>query len=261
MRKSCLILTLALCIGLLVGCEAQMLPEPTEQVAYGGGTEPVAPPVDAYKTVRIMDGADTGLLILAGGEGAADVYTLSSEGLTILGAEKLEDGMLVQVGFSGAIQETYPAQLVDAVSITMFEGETNDLAGLYLQVLEDLWAVDTGLNADITELGVDISALEGLSDGEKAGLAYAFGMKHGMMPILGTYEELKAQGYFTGTDPEQDDFFPAWEDGCLFKISGNAEAFAAEKWRTARGAYFFVDCTAKEKDGAWTYEIGSQAIS
>lgn len=43
----------------------------------------------------------------------------------------------------------------------------DDRCALYLRVLNDLWAVDEGLNNDITMLSVDLSQT-GLSDSEQA---------------------------------------------------------------------------------------------
>ena len=267
MKKRYLPLVLALCLGLLGGCgeqeDVENLP-PSEPILYNGVIQPVEEtlePAPATTRVRIIDGAETGTLILSGdGGGAAMVYTLTVGDLPILGGEELKDGMMVEVGSGCVILETYPAQWAQPMSITVLDEPVSDLSGLYLQVLEDLWTVDPGLNDDIKQLGVDFSELEGLTDSEKAGLAYAFGMLHNMMPIMGTWKELKEQGYFTGVDPEADGL-PAWKDGCLFSIQGNTEEFTAQKWRTALGAYLFCQCSARQTDEGWTYEIGSEMIS
>lgn len=83
MKRSLFVMIL-LCAVLLCGCQ------PKE-------AEPV--------TLCIVDGAETGNLVLAG-ETASDVYTLSVEGITVyLDGEKadasvLEDGMKIDIGRS-----------------------------------------------------------------------------------------------------------------------------------------------------------------
>lgn len=64
-------------------------------------------------------------------------------------------------------------------SVTALDFSTedfDDLGALYLQVLEDLWNVDSGLNENITELGVDLSRTR-LSGSEREAVAYAFGAR------------------------------------------------------------------------------------
>ncbi len=60
-----------------------------------------------------------------------------------------------------------------------------------------------GLNSDITMLSVDLSQT-GLSDSEQAAVAWAFG-EHGISQVLSlNYEQLAAEGYLTGADPDSD---------------------------------------------------------
>ena len=102
---------------------------------------------------------------------------------------------------------------------------------------------------------VDLSGFTGLTEGEKAAVAYAFGMEHDILPVMGTWEELAEQGYI-----DRENLY--WEDGCLFSITGETGKFDAQKWRSGLGAYFFLDCTASmEQDGTWTYTVGGEAIA
>lgn len=243
---------------------------------------------------RVVDGAETGDLILAGEDGA--IYTLNVDdvaAVTMDGgsseASALRDGMMVEVGHTGMIQETWPARFDDPKTIAGDTSTVDDRCGLYLQVLEDLWEVDGGLNEGITELGVDLSGLTDLTVGEKHAVAYAFGMAHGILPIEGTWDELAADGYITslpvpdgydGTKPVYAGVFYHWEDGCLFAIKTDEDAvwnlpalgpgeepptltaFDAQKWRSSLGAYFFADCTGRMAgDGTWTYSVGAEMIS
>ena len=66
--------------------------------------------------------------------------------------------MLLEVGYGGTILETYPAQFYQPRSITVLE-EGEDLCGLYLQVLNDLWADALGGESGVETIGVDASCL------------------------------------------------------------------------------------------------------
>lgn len=226
----------------------------------------------------IVDGAQSGDLLLARQDASAyDVYRLQAaqipvtvDGVTA-SAENLTDGMTVEVTFSGNIAETFPAQLGEVTALdarTPNQGGYTDLCGLYLQVLNDLWKTDAGLNSDITIAGVDLSTAPGeLTPAEKAAIIWRFGEEHGVATVTGTFDELAAQGY---VDKEH----LQWEDGCLFSITENhshdAEQFSlptlhfdAEKWRSGTGAYYFMDCSCLwTENGSWsTYQVGSEAIS
>lgn len=222
---------------------------------------------------RVVDAAD-GVLLLAGIDGrAGDVYRVgtkdvdvSTESGEVLPVGGIESGSLVEITYSGFIMETFPAQLGDVTGIKVMDlGGFDNLCSLYLDVLEDLWEVDNGLNSDITELGVDLSKTR-LTPAEQSALAWHFGKLHGITEVVeGTWQELVEQGYING-----DGLY--WENGCLFSItekdmegtySLNTVTFDAEKWRSGNGAYFFMDCTSVQSAlGKWgEYRIGGQAIS
>ena len=172
------------------------------------------------------------------------------------------------------VLETYPGQLAEVTAVNIRSDGFDDRCALYLRVLNDLWAVDEGLNSDITMLSVDLSQT-GLSDSEQAAVAWVFGGEHGISETMTkSYEELAADGYLSDTAPEVDGI-PHWKDGCLFTITEqetgdnelngarNTVTFDAQKWRSALGAYFFTDCTAsRDAQGHWgDYTVGAAAIS
>ena len=171
MKKSLLLFALVL---LLAGCAST-----GNQTAPAGGTPAVSPSEEPgltagapeKMTCRIVDGAEEGELVLAGPGGAGDVYTLDTEGLAVDGT--LADGAMVEVGFDGMILETYPAKFGHVTGVTVLEEPADDRCGLYLQVLSDLWEVDTALNTGLEELGVDLSGLTDLAEREKSALAWA----------------------------------------------------------------------------------------
>lgn len=223
---------------------------------------------DTFRIIRYQDGV---LLLARQGGGAAEVYTLTPEG----GMESAPDGAapeeadrpwrpgaLAEITWSAA-EETFPARLCGVTAVRVLDSGFDDLCRLYSDVLEDLWTVDPGLNGGISELGVDLSRT-GLSASEQAAVAWAFGERHGLPAILGTFEELAEQGLV-----DRDNLY--WENGCLFSITedrtpspdSGAIRFSAEKWRSGDGAYFFSDCTAVRDSGnsCGPYTVGSSAIS
>lgn len=248
-------------------------------------------------SLRIVDGAETGQLVLAG-ERKSDVYTLDVADVKVLldgetaDAAALEDGMMAEIVYSGWVQTTYPGTFSDVYEVRVYSlgseknpgGSYYDLCGLYLKVLEDLWDKDTGLNEDISYVSVDLTDAPGnLTEGEKAAIAWIFGGKHGVEALTLTSEELKEQGYYTeivytgtGIPMNADDNRPKaymWEDGVYFNISANPSDdqryslpvifFDAWKWRTPLGAYFFSDCSAVwPQMGVWSnYNIEHEMIS
>ena len=254
---------------------------------------------------RVISVLEGGTLILAEEDGDTGLYTVTpgDETLTLDGTDfdpaapgayqALPGGTLVgttvTVTFDGGIQESWPMGFSGVTALDFSTGNFDDLGALYLQVLEDLWNVDSGLNENITELGVDLSQTR-LSGSEQAAVAYAFGAAHGLMAMETTYDQLAADGYLTPVslgDPagegEEEPELYQWETGCLFSITESEEpvvfslpnmgpgdqmpdydgvSFDARKWRSPLGAYYFTDCTAVSSGGHWgRYTVGSEMIS
>ena len=308
MKKWTLFLSLYFCICLLTACGAAGSGEnfagtPDGEPGQSAGTvslehdeEPV------WLTCRIVDGAEDGTLLLAeldealygGHDGLHDgrsVYRLTvteDMAVTLDGtaatAADLRDGMPVEIAFDGAINDSFPGQLGQVWSINAYSTGTRqspgggyyDLCGLYLQVLEDLWEADAGLNGGAEVVGVDLSQAPGdLTDSEKAAVVWRFGELHGVETVAGTYDELAEQGYITGEPLEGTGAqFWQWENGILFSITpsdgheGEAYSlpvlfFNAEKWRSSLGAYYFFDCSCLwPEGGTWSgYQVGAEMIS
>lgn len=281
-----------LCLCLLASCAAS---------GGNGGEEPPAEESGESTVVCRVISQQDGTLLLAGTDEGTGLYQLHPEAdvLTVDGAafdpaapdayaafpESSLVGAVASVRYNGGIQESWPMGFsgVTGVDISSTEG-FNDLCGLYLQVLEDLWSVDAGLNRDLTTVGVDLSRTR-LSPGERSAVAYAFGVSHGVTAVEGTWEDLVEQGYITGEPLEggKGQFYQ-WEDGCLFAIEESDEpaavnmpdlgpgetapgydvvAFDASKWRSSLGAYMFTDCSAVSNGGGhWDgYTVGAEMIS
>ena len=286
-----------LCLCLLAGCGGKGSTGDTCRTAEAPGESMVSDTmggsgekaVSAGETFRIIQEQPENLLLAKTDGNSADVYTLSLRDveLTLDGSAfdrnepgayqdlpgKTLTGALVEVACD-LVLETYPGQLAEVTAVNIRSDGFDDRCALYLRVLNDLWAVDEGLNSDITMLSVDLSQT-GLSDSEQAAVAWAFGGEHGISQVLSlNYEQLAAEGYLTGADPDSDGI-PCWEDGCLFTITEqetgdnelngarNTVTFDAQKWRSALGAYFFTDCTAsRDAQGHWgDYTVGAAAIS
>lgn len=225
-------------------------------------------------TLRVVDDGEDGTLILAG---ETDVYALPLDGLTLyldgssVSAAEIESGMTAEVWYTGGVQETYPAKFsqVVAVSLSREDDARYDLCGLYLQVLEDLWNKDTGLNGGAEIVSVDLSkAPGGLTAGEKAAVAYIYAQKHGVQGLTMTFDELREQGYLTGEKLENGSTVYSFANGLLFTITpeetqenGASVCFSAEKWRSPLGAYFFTKCTASRGESGWEYSVGAELIS
>ena len=278
MKKRTIFLSLLLVVSLLLFCGCEREQEVT--------------------SLRIVDGAATGQLVLAG-ERESDVYTLDMKDIKVFldgkkaDASALEDGMMAEIVHSGWIQTTYPGQFSDVYEVRVYSlgseknpgGSYYDVCGLYLQVLEDLWNADPGLNSEIQYISVDLTDAPGnLTDGEKAAIAWIFGGKHGVQALTLSSQELQEQGYFTeivytgtGLPISSDDNRPKaylWEDGVLFTIIDNMGQdavsyslpvikFNAWKWRTPLGAYWFSNCSAVwPQMGTWSsYNIEYEMIS
>lgn len=227
---------------------------------------------EAIVRCRVVDSAD-GELLLAKIDGrAGDVYRLSTKDIDVITESgetltdgEIESGSLIEINFNGNIEETFPANLCGVTKIKVLDtGGFDNLCSLYLNVLEDLWQVDIGLNSDINIIGVDLSQTR-LSPTEQSALAWRFGELHGMEIVQGTWQELVDQGYIDGESLY-------WENGCLFSVtekdmegeySLNVVRFDAEKWRSGLGAYYFGDCTSVQSAlGKWgKYKISWEAIS
>ena len=286
-----------LCLCLLAGCGRTDSTGNTCRAEEGSGESMVSDTmggsgekaVSAGETFRIIQEQPESMLLAKTDGNSADVYTLALRDaeLTLNGNafdrnepgayQRFPDGTLTGALVEVAcdlVLETYPGQLGEVTAVNLRSDGFDDRCALYLRVLNDLWAVDEGLNSDITMLSVDLSQTS-LPESEQAAVAWVFGGMHDISETMTmSYEKLAAEGYLTGADPDSDGI-PCWEDGCLFTITEqetgdnelngarNTVTFDAQKWRSALGAYFFADCTAEQAlDGHWgDYTVGSEAIS
>ena len=295
MKKWCLFLGLYFCLALTVGCAGRSIDAPQDVAPWNPAEEETCGPGVPYRmTCRIVTGAESGRLLLAlhnsEGDGlllpeeenGSSVYTLSMDALTFEPklSEPLRDGQLIDV-YYGAFTEEWPMNFGGVSAIEIAEVGFDDRCALYLNVLEDLWEKDSGLNGGVEVIGVDLSQTS-LSPAEQSAVAWAFAERHGANLAEGSLDELTEQGYITATPisstgsgadlNEPQYYFHEWENGIHFSIteqpmegtySLTPVTFNAQKWRSSLGAYWFCGCTAVQSAlGEWSeYSIGSEVIS
>ena len=287
MRKWCLFLGLYFCLALTAGCAGRSTDSPQAvEPEPDTGTDTVVQIVDKppwFLTCRIVDGAESGQLLLAEqGDTATSIYTLSMDSLTFEPQfiEPLRSGQLINVYYE-SFTEAWPMNFGGVSAIEILEVGFDDRSSLYLQVLEDLWEADSGLNNGVEVIGMDLSQTS-LSPSEQAAVGWVFAGRHGDEVVDGTLNELVEQGRITATplsisgsgiDPtEPQHYFYEWKNGIHFSITEQSMegtysltpvTFDAQKWRSSLGAYWFCDCTAVQSAlGEWSdYSIGSEAIS
>ena len=274
---------LLICLLLFTACGAGS-DLPTVSAPPSAPQETLETPEPAASlTCRVITVEDSMLLLAKHGGVRGEIYHLDLSNLPAEAQvpETLQSGQVVEITYSGLMQETYPASPAGLRSITVNEYGFDDRCALYLRVLDDLWETDAGLNEDVKLAGVDLSSTS-LPGSEQSAVAWAFAARHNAEAVEGTLEELTEQGYITatplsstgsGTDlAEPEHFFHSWEDGCFFSIAEQPVegtyslvpvTFDAWKWRSSLGAYFFSDCTSVQSAlGGWgEYQIGSEMIS
>lgn len=251
-KRSWFVLLTLLCL-FGVGC--------TQTAAPSSGEQPAA----ADYTGKIVSINDSILLLASTAEdseplctaGLTDAALTDAQGNTLT-TDALRSGMVVTIGYDGSIMETYPAQLSQPVSLTV-QKQDDDLVGFYLAMLQDLYDTDPGLNDGIKQLAFDLGGVQNLTASEKSALIYLAAQQFQLDTFAATYQDLLQEGLVTAD-------YPQFTDGLLITltaepISSGSFTFQAQKWRSGTGAYFFIDCMARQKDGAWHYTIGSEAIS
>ncbi|MBR4869738.1 MAG: hypothetical protein IKU12_03040 [Oscillospiraceae bacterium] len=273
MKRMMVIWSLVLALATLSGCIAH----PVEGIIGGadGPTEIIVGEWqgDVTLTCRVVE-EDDGFLTLAefGGNG---VYTLNTAGIHILwerapgaGEKEIQEGSLVDVVHSGEILESWPMEFAAVTELRVRADGFDDMCEMYLDVLDDLWEADDGLNGGASMLSVELSGTS-LSPSEQAAVRWVFGNECGISTVLDlSMEELKKEDYIK----VEEDHFTHWEDGVYIQITEEEMegvyslcpvTFDAWKWRSSLGAYFFSDCNAVQNAmGSWSdYTVGAHMIS
>lgn len=190
-----------------------------------------------------------GTSVLGVGDGADSAYSFSCPPEILSGTEKLKPGMVVEIGFDGTVLETWPAQI--HAETVAFKEQQADYYSLYLQILEDIYGEDDGLNSGADYFGFDFTEIEHLSESEKSLLAWNFSTSHGAEPIMGTLRELMDDG----TINEEELY---WEDGLHFtvkekEVKDNTVSYSVEKWKGGLGAMGYENSADLAPDGQWVF--------
>ncbi len=277
MKRMIVVLSLALALITLSGCIAR----PVEGI-IGGADGPTAIIVgetkepDSYVLICRVVAEEDGYLVLADTESAAGVYTLTTRDIPVVWDEgavssrekEIAEGSLVVITYGGEYAESWPMQPGGVTEIRVLGYGFDDMCQMYLEVLEDLWEEDEGLNGDITAVSVDLAGTS-LSPSEQAAVRWLFEQECRVPALDLSMEELDAKGYLT----HEENGFTHWKDGVYMAITEEVlegtyngmvpVKFDAWKWRSSLGAYFFSDCTsARNGMGAWSdYQVGAHMIS
>ena len=256
-------------------------PEPAASVMWcgpkvGGSSAEAVDEGPWIVTCRVVAERDGEVVLAEFGEAAVSVYTVTPES----GTEGLRPGQLVNVEHR-AMTEAWPMGFGPETKLEVLDYGFDDRCALYLQVLEDLWNEDAGLNSGVEEIGVDLSRTS-LTPAERSAVAWAFAAAHGAGLVEGTLQQLMEDGHISaeplvisgsGLEPEEPKhYFYDWKNGCHYSIteqemegtySLTPVTFDAQKWRTSLGAYYYCGCTALQSArGEWSgYTVGAHAIS
>ncbi len=238
------------------------LSEPQDVETPQDSTAPdTIPDVPDTLTGRVMQVTDTSLLLADTEMGALYTVPLGSAVYSAEGKRteaSVQPGQMVEVGFSGGVMETYPAQIGEA-SYFRILSERDDRVGLYLAALAELWEKDTALNEDLTYLAFDLTRADNLTEGEKDALVYLASSAYGAEPLTGAFDELCEQGFI-----DRETLYFA--DGLLIELTvteqtEDAFTFDLTKWRGGLAAYTLYGCTAARENGVWRYEVGAEMIA
>ena len=167
-----------------------------------------------------------------------------------------EVGTKVKVIYDGNVMETYPLKIK---TLDIEKVEYPKISKLYMTLIDDLIGLDQALNSDMEYIAINIESFDILNEQQQDIIHYLY--KYHDNIKVASYQDLKEQGLVISTS----DVIPHI-DGILIDV-GNIEKkndnhyiVNMQKYRSALGA-IFPEYEAKYKDGIWSFEIKSMAIS
>lgn len=189
--------------------------------------------------------------------GLTDAVITDKNGKKITLAD-LKAGDRIKITYNGVIAESYPAQIsASEIEVTGH----NVLIDGYLALIDDIYQEDSGLNGDITTIGLDTTGWVELTDIEKEIIFAEMKNTYGFEIAEGTSDELAEQGLI---DKENLSF----PKGILITISDmkydkDKEEITCSiaKWRSGDGAVGSDNVTATYKDEKWTIKKDGRWIS
>ncbi|BFL48111.1 hypothetical protein [Lactonifactor longoviformis] len=241
----------------------------------GDRQEPEMPGPDSQENVyqgKIIESKGDILLLSGVSEISASLVTLSVKETLVTDqngkkteASGLKNGMVIDVvmGEDASIAESYPGQIHGQKEIRIVDQE-NDITGMYLEALKEIYQIDPGLNSGVKIMVLDLSMSVNMSEAEKSALAYRWdswlrSQSQDMDVYQKTYDELVEEGMI---DTEKL-YFP---EGMLItiedkEIKGDSFVFSISKWCSGLGADGLDNCKAVFEDGIGTYTKGTAWIS
>ena len=167
-----------------------------------------------------------------------------------------EIGTKVKVTYDGNVMETYPLKIK---TLDIEKVEYSKISKLYMTLIDDLMGTDQALNTDMEYIAINIESFD-ISKEQQQDIIHYLYKYHDNIKV-GSYEDLKEQGLVISSA----DVIPHI-DGILIDV-GNIEKkndnhyiVNMQKYRSALGA-IFPEYEAQYKDGIWSFEIKSMAIS
>lgn len=173
------------------------------------------------------------------------IYSIEDE---LTDTEALKNGQIVEIGFSGMIMESYPSQLGDIKYIKILE-QTDDTAGFYGDVIEELLSVDGGLKSSDEYVIMDLSEITNLTDIEKQALVNFASSTVSLGGISGNYEE------YMSNENSINGVLVVFEN---MEITETAIKFDLYKMHIDEAPYYFRGVTAEINNNEWQYSITSQ---
>jgi len=281
------LLTLLLAALLLTGCRGTICPPlkvedtPPESHTICPTPPPdmVAPGADApTRDYTIAHFLNENTALLYDEDGA--LYTLGITDLLItaqdervLSPDDLAVGQRVSIFFDGGIGLSYPGFFVEPTKLIVQEASTN-LLGLYLQLFDELWEMDSGINDGISVLAFDfgspfyqllltppVERSYALTQAQKNALFFILSSRLGYEVFESDFETLCADGYII----EEESGFCHFPSGLLFELKVEEECadgfqLVISKWRSSLGA-ILTHGEASCIDGRWSYTLAPFAIA
>jgi hypothetical protein len=136
-------------------------------------------------------------------------------------------------------------------------------AGAYYAAFLDLRGRDSGLDADLQYLAVDLAGCQLDNTADLVKLLQAYCAQEHLTLLLETMEGLEAKGYLKDYGDAVAQYFP---DGVLYSfedvsLSDKKLVSAVQKWRTPLGAYGETVTVSLQKDGWEVTKVEAEWIS
>jgi hypothetical protein len=187
----------------------------------------------------------------------ADAKVYDEEG-ELMEADDIEVDDIVKITYSGEIMESYPAQII-CKKLKVIDHDI--LLDGYMAVIDDIYKLDDGLNAEITTIAVDTSTLTNLTEEEKERLLTMIGDKYGLTTIAGTFDELAEEGLIDKENLYFEEGIHIIIENPEYDRRSETLTCGIKKWRSGLGAIGADDVTAEFNGSTWEVTRKNEWIS